>query len=108
LTVKFYKESRQAHTELRKLRQKEKTFKVADRDGMSVTVAAAGTKSFRYDYRLNGQRETLTIGLYEDTAGAKHPRVEGDDDSPEPGEVGWAVCVGQMTAVRGWPAAIKA
>ena len=61
-------------TELRKLRPKEKTFKVADRDGMYVTVSTAGTKSFRYDYRLNGRRETLTIGRYDDTAGAKHPR----------------------------------
>ena len=60
--------------ELRKLRPKEKTFKVADRDGMYVTVSTAGTKSFRYDYRLNGRRETLTIGRYDDTAGAKHPR----------------------------------
>ena len=48
-------------TELRKLRPKEKAFKVADRDGMYVTISTAGTKSFRYDYRLNGRRETLTI-----------------------------------------------
>lgn len=52
-------------TELRKLRPKEKTFKVADRDGMYVTVSPTGTKSFRYDYRLNGRRETLTIGRYD-------------------------------------------
>ena len=61
-------------TELRKLRPKEKAFKVADRDGMYVTVSTAGTKSFRYDYRLNGRRETLTIGRYDDAAGAKSPR----------------------------------
>ena len=61
-------------TGLRKLRPLEKSFKVADRDGMYVTVSATGTKSFRYDYRLNGRRETLTIGKYDDTAGAKHPR----------------------------------
>jgi hypothetical protein len=42
-------------TELRKLRPKEKKFKVADRDGMYVTISAASTKSFRYDYRLNGR-----------------------------------------------------
>jgi integrase len=61
-------------TELRKLRPKEKTFKVADRDGMYVTISTTGTKSFRYDYRLNGRRETLTIGRYDDAAGSKHPR----------------------------------
>jgi integrase len=61
-------------TELRKLRPKDKTYKAADRDGMYVLISTAGTKSFRYDYRLNGRRETLTIGRYDDAAGAKHPR----------------------------------
>lgn len=67
-------------TELRKLRPKEKTFKVADRDGMYVTISTTGTKSFRYDYRVNGRRETLTIGRYDDTAGAKHPRDPSEID----------------------------
>lgn len=31
---------------------------------MYVTVAASGAVTFRYDYRLNGRRETLTIGRY--------------------------------------------
>ena len=61
-------------TELRKLRPKEKAFKVADRDGMYVTVSTARTKSFRYDYRINGRRETLTIGRYDEVAGAKIQR----------------------------------
>ena len=61
-------------TELRKLRPKEKAFKVADRDGMYVTVSTAGTKSFRYDYRINGRRETLTIGRYDEVARAKIQR----------------------------------
>ena len=38
-------------TGLRKLRPLEKSFKVADRDGMYVTVLPAGTKSFCYDSR---------------------------------------------------------
>jgi len=29
-----------------------------------VTVSPVGTVTFRYDYRLNGRRETLTIGRY--------------------------------------------
>jgi hypothetical protein len=29
-----------------------------------VTVSPTGTVTFRYDYRLNGRRETLTIGRY--------------------------------------------
>lgn len=31
---------------------------------MYVTVSTTGTVTFRYDYRLNGRRETLTIGRY--------------------------------------------
>ncbi|QIL83708.1 tyrosine-type recombinase/integrase [Diaphorobacter sp. HDW4A] len=51
--------------ELGALSSKEKMFKVADRDGMYVAVLPTGTKAFRYDYRLNGRRETLAIGRYD-------------------------------------------
>lgn len=51
-------------TKLKALKGKEKTYKVADRDGLYVTVSPKGTISFRYDYRVNGRRETLTIGRY--------------------------------------------
>lgn len=51
-------------TALRNLRPKEKAYKVADRDGMYVHIATSGTVTFRYDYRLHGRRETLTIGKY--------------------------------------------
>jgi len=49
---------------LKKLKQKDKSYKIADRDGMYAFVTAAGQVTFRYDYRLNGRRETLTIGRY--------------------------------------------
>ena len=61
-------------TELKKLKQTEKTYKVADRDGMYVSVATSGTKSFRYDYRINGRRETLTIGRYDESLSSKVAR----------------------------------
>lgn len=51
-------------TALRNLKPKSLTYKASDRDGMYVTVSPAGTIAFRYDYRLNGRRETLTIGRY--------------------------------------------
>lgn len=51
-------------TTLKNLKPKSAQYKVADRDGMYVTVSPAGTITFRYDYRLNGRRETLTIGRY--------------------------------------------
>lgn len=51
-------------TALRNFKPKPKTYKVFDRDGMYVTVSTTGTVTFRYDYRLHGRRETLTIGRY--------------------------------------------
>ena len=51
-------------TALRKLKPKAKPYKASDRDGMYVTVSPGGTVTFRYDYRLNGRWETLTIGRY--------------------------------------------
>ncbi len=51
-------------TALRNLKPKSKIYKASDRDGMYVTVSPTGTVTFRYDYRLNGRRETLTIGRY--------------------------------------------
>lgn len=49
---------------LRALKPKDKLYKIADRDGMYVTVQPSGTVVFRFDYRLNGRRETLTLGRY--------------------------------------------
>jgi integrase len=49
---------------LRSLKPKATAYKVADRDGMYVTVSPKGTITFRLDYRLNGRRETLTIGRF--------------------------------------------
>ena len=49
---------------LRGLKPRAAAYKVADRDGMYVAVSPKGTITFRLDYRLNGRRETLTIGRY--------------------------------------------
>ncbi len=49
-------------TRLKSLKPKERLYKVADRDGMYVALLPSGTVSFRYDYRINGRRETLAIG----------------------------------------------
>lgn len=51
-------------TTLRNFNPKPLIYKDFDRDGMYVTVSPVGTVPFRYDYRLNGRRETLTIGRY--------------------------------------------
>ncbi|MEI6547608.1 MAG: Arm DNA-binding domain-containing protein, partial [Burkholderiales bacterium] len=49
---------------LRGLKPQAEPYKVADRDGLYVVVSPRGTISFRLDYRLNGRRETITIGRY--------------------------------------------
>lgn len=51
-------------TAIRNLKPREKPYKVSDRDGLYLVVSPRGTVTFRYDYRLNGRRETLTIGRY--------------------------------------------
>jgi len=39
-------------------------YKVTDRDGMFLLVSPTGALTFRFDYRLNGRRETVIIGRY--------------------------------------------
>lgn len=51
-------------TALKNLRPKARAYKITDRDGMYVYVSTGGAISFRYDYRFNGRRETLTLGRY--------------------------------------------
>lgn len=51
-------------TKLKNLKSQDKLYKVSDRDGLYVAVLTSGTVSFRYDYRINGRRETLVIGQY--------------------------------------------
>lgn len=49
---------------LKNLRPKSKAYKSTDRDGLYAYVSPGGAISFRYDYRFNGRRETLTLGRY--------------------------------------------
>lgn len=63
-------------TQLRNLKPREKAFKVADRDGLYVAVSPTGTKAFRYDYRIDGRRETLTIGRYDEAIPGKGGRPD--------------------------------
>lgn len=65
-------------TQLRNLKPTDKAFKVSDRDGLYVAVSTSGTKSFRYDYRIDGKRETLTVGRYDESLSSKGARPEGE------------------------------
>jgi integrase len=49
---------------LKNLKPNGRPYKVADRDGMYVYVSTGGAISFRFDYRMHGRRETLTLGRY--------------------------------------------
>jgi hypothetical protein len=49
---------------LKNLKLKKKPYKIADRDGTYVVIAPSGTVTFRLDYRLNGRRESDTLGQY--------------------------------------------
>lgn len=52
-------------TTLKSLKPKDKAYKKTDRDGMYIAVSLAGTISRHYEYRVNGHRESPTIGWYE-------------------------------------------
>lgn len=60
--------------ELRALKPAGKIYKVADQRGLYVAVTLSGAVSFRFDYRLNGRRETLVIGRYDPRLPAKGVR----------------------------------
>lgn len=49
---------------IKALRPRDKLYKVVDRDGMYIVVQPSGVIVFRLDYRLNGRRETVTLGRY--------------------------------------------
>ncbi len=59
---------------LRALKPTGKIYKVADQQGLSVAVMRTGVLSFRFDYRINGRRETLVIGQYDSSLGARKLR----------------------------------
>lgn len=51
-------------SKLKSLKPQDKIYKIADRDGIYATVSPSGAISFRLDYRINGRRESLTLGRY--------------------------------------------
>lgn len=53
-------------TKLKALKPKDKVYKISDRYGSYVTIAKSNLITFRFDYKINERRETLTIGKYSD------------------------------------------
>ena len=44
---------------------REKQYKLSDQKGMYILVTGTG-KYFRFDYRFQGKRKTLALGVYPD------------------------------------------
>ena len=51
-------------TKIKAAKPREGAYKLGDRDGLYLHVAPSGARSWRFDYRLAGKRETLVIGRY--------------------------------------------
>ena len=49
---------------VRQAKPKSRPYKLADGKGLYLYVSPKGAKSWRYDYRVHGKRETLTVGAY--------------------------------------------
>jgi hypothetical protein len=64
---------------LRTLKPEDKLVKITDRDGLYIAVAPSGLITFRYNYRINGRQETLTLGRY----GYPINRITGEYENPK-------------------------
>ena len=51
---------------LRALKAKEKAYKVTDGQGLNVLVTAQGSRLWRFDYRFQGKRQTLSLRKFPD------------------------------------------
>jgi integrase len=49
---------------IKNLKPQEKGYKATDGGGLYVYVTKTGTKSFRYDAKIDGSRKTITFGTY--------------------------------------------
>ncbi|MCF6250333.1 MAG: tyrosine-type recombinase/integrase [Methylococcaceae bacterium] len=67
-----------SNTGVKGAKPKEKNYKVADETGMYLFVKKNGSKYFRLDYRFNGKRKTLALGIYPETT-LKQAREKRDE-----------------------------
>lgn len=49
---------------IRAARPEEKPYKVYDSRGLYFYITPKGTKSWRFDYKINNKRKTATLGTY--------------------------------------------
>ncbi|MGR9117643.1 MAG: Arm DNA-binding domain-containing protein [Gammaproteobacteria bacterium] len=56
----------------------DKAYKLTDGKGLYLLIAKNGGKWWRFDYRFDGNRKTLSMGTYPET-GLKAARQKRDD-----------------------------
>jgi integrase len=55
-----------------------KPYKIRDRDAMYLLVSAAGSKTWKFDYRLDGKACTYTLGRFPDVSLGDARRLRGE------------------------------
>lgn len=53
---------------IRRIRPRDRSFKVSDRHGLYLLVLPSGGRYWRMDYRFAGKRRTLALGVYPDVS----------------------------------------
>mgnify|MGYP006139242855 FL=1 len=57
-----------SNTQIKNAKPKDKPYKLSEQGGLYLFVKLNGSKSWRYDYKLNDKRTTYTIGTYPETS----------------------------------------
>jgi integrase len=88
---------------IRNAKPKEKNYKLADGGGLYLLVTTKGGKWWRLDYRFQGKRKTLSMGVYPDVSlkSARDRRAEAKTqlaDGIDPGEIRKATKASQSDA----------
>lgn len=58
-------------TKIRQAKPAAEPYRLSDGDGLYLLVQPNGAKWWRFDYRFNGRRKTLSLGVYDDVSLAK-------------------------------------
>ncbi|MCB8839505.1 tyrosine-type recombinase/integrase [Aurantimonas sp. VKM B-3413] len=91
---------------LKKLKPVSKLTKLTDGGGLHLLVTPAGKKTWRIDYRINGERRAKNLGIYPDMglaeARVERDRLKGDlargkDPEPKKRNVEAAISAGRAT-----------
>lgn len=55
-------------TEIKKAKVKEKIYKLSDGQGLYIVIQKNGTKFFRFDYKFEDKRKSMSFGVYPQTS----------------------------------------